>query len=467
MRTCAHVTCVCSLTSPSLRCYYNEVHPYLPIQPPRHYLVDVLPTLLTPESPFLLAAQTIMTLIPHTLDPSPKSASSKRLRSAASASLGKKTMAAIERQLAVAPHLECVQALTLLAVWEWGSTNDAEAAIARYSQAVQIAMAIGMHDLDKDTPKDAKGNGYALEGINWRKDALRRTWWLLYCYQITASLVSGIPAPVGTDDPRIKVDFPVCSDKDRTWSTWINCIRECYRIVGLVNQIVFSVPPDSDAPGLNSWASPGEPGELKEKQRQMLFIDKEINELMKQAERMSIIEHVPGGEDEVAKNQQSACRFALAVANIHLHRWTAFPEVSFFSKRICGFPKGEDDDEVDSPSQLSAGSGAGVSQGQTSPADPNPLSTQQRQVSYNSAPPPPLIPDPGYAANNIAQYPVPQATVPTPNNIQSAPANIGTAPQSMPGAGGGYGDDMYHVDQMMANFSVILGRQLFAVGNKP
>ncbi|GMK59812.1 hypothetical protein CspeluHIS016_0900290 [Cutaneotrichosporon spelunceum] len=323
------------------RCYYNEVHPFLAVMPPRHYLVDVMPTLL-PESPFLLAAQTVMTLAPHPMDPDPRSPRSKRLRSSASAALGRKTMEAVQRAMASGPDasIEAIQALTILAVWEWGSTNNASAAMDLFRQGVQVAISMGIHDMD------ANGTGFSLEGIDWRRDMRRRTWWILYVYQLTSGLVSGLQPPLGPDDPSIKVDFPVCSDKDRTWSTWINCIRQCFRVVNMINVLAMDGGPAEG--GMKAWGSGDVPDNSPEQQelkrRQMVAIDRQIMELMKQTEEMSVVEQVPGGEEDVVSNQQIATRFGLAVIHIHQHRMTAFPEVSLFSKRICGL-KGSSDDE--------------------------------------------------------------------------------------------------------------------------
>jgi hypothetical protein len=277
--------------------------------PPRHYLVDVLPTLL-PESPFLLAVQTVMSLAPHPLDPNPRSPRSKRLRSSASAALGRKAMDAIQRIMASGtPSVEAIQALTLLAVWEWGSTNNAMAAMDLFRQGVQLAISMGMHDMD------AGGTGFALEGIDWRRDMMRRTWWILYVYQLTSGLVSGLQPPLGADDPSIKVDFPICSDKDRTWSTWINCIRQCFRVVNMIN--VLAMDGQQGEGGMKAWGSAGEAPELSPEQqelkrRQMIAIDRQIMELMKQTEKMSVVEQVPGGEEDVVRNQQIATRFGLA-----------------------------------------------------------------------------------------------------------------------------------------------------------
>ncbi|WOO79444.1 Lysine biosynthesis regulatory protein LYS14 [Vanrija pseudolonga] len=420
-----------------MKCYYNEVHPYLSVMPPRHYLVDVLPELLH-ESPFLLATQTVLTLIPHQLDPNPRSARSKRLRSAASAQLGKQAAEAVERTLARGQSLEVVQALCILAVWEWGSTNDATAAMRRASQAVQVAMDMGIHDMDRD------GTGFALEGIDWHKDAMRRTWWILYVYQLTIALVSGLPPPVGPDDKRVRVDFPICSDKDRTWSTWVNCIRQCSRVCAIVNELIYA--PSQTEPATHTWGTlPADAlsaQQAADKRRQMIQFDKEIMELMKQTERMSIVEQVPGGEEEVVKNQQIGTRFGLAVTHIHIHRHQAFPEVSLYSKRICGFPASgatdiDDSSEAGSSIHRKDSGDSAVSfddYGTTQPTEYHPQLQQPSAQGYN------------YASGYQNQ----QHHAPQPVAHQQ-----GAASQSPMMAFGSayYQEAVLRVDQMMANFN--------------
>lgn len=318
----------------SLRCYYSEIHPYLPMLPPRHYLVDVLPELL-PVSPFLMATQTILTLAPHPLDRDPRDPLSKRLRSAASAQIGKEVLDLLDYKLSRGEHsIENVQALIMLSVWEWGSTNNSDIAMARITRAIEVAYLMGLNEIDK--PYGERGS---LEGINWRRDMLRRTWWCLYVFQISNSMVSGKPPPIMSTE-RMHVDFPVCSDKDRTWATWVNCIRQCLNICTMVRQMAMS-PNQGDG-------------------QKMINLDRHVIELIKEAERVSKIQHVPGGEEDVAKNQQINTGLALAVTHIQIHRLQAFPEVSLFSKKICGFPQPaeQSDDEDDSYALQSSGRGS-------------------------------------------------------------------------------------------------------------
>lgn len=303
--------------------------------PPRRFLNDILPTLL-PDSPFLLATQTILVLVPHANDPNCKSANSKRLRSAASHALGAKTMQAIERILANQQQsIECCQALCMLAVWEWGNTGNLHANRARSGQAAQVAMEMGLHEIDKHSPK-----GRAMEGEDWRVDMSRRTWWVIYANQLTSALVSGTAPVVGCDDPRIQVDFPVCSLSDHTWPNWVNAIRACSRIFGAVNTLYYGHQVE-----LASWGARPEDMSEDEKlamKRKLVEADYQVMEMIKQAEATAVIELVPGGEEEVVRNQQLAARLGLAVVHIHIHRCQAFPEVSLFSKRICGLPAAPD-----------------------------------------------------------------------------------------------------------------------------
>jgi hypothetical protein len=116
--------------------------------PPRGYLEEILETLL-PESPFLLAAETILVLVPHPLDPNPKSSNSKRLRTAASAALGKKTMEAVEAVLASKERsLEVPQALAMLSMWEWGNAGNLSLNRARANQSLQVLMEMGINIMD-------------------------------------------------------------------------------------------------------------------------------------------------------------------------------------------------------------------------------------------------------------------------------------------------------------------------------
>ena len=334
-------------SDPSFRCYYNEVHPFVTVMPIRKHLAEILPTLL-PVSPFLLAAQAILVLVPHSNDRDPKSANSKRLRSAASHAFAEQATFAIERLVEAGQRsLECVQALTILAVWEWGCTGSIERNKGRTGHAMQLAMDMGLQDMDKysDVPLNR-----ALEGAEWQKDMARRTWWATYVNQLISAMVTGTQPVMAADDDRIKVHYPVCSIDDQSWPRWIEANRQCLRIFNTVNTVYYShLMPGG---GVAAWGSPdtNATDDMKENMRQTIFkVDTDVTEMMRIAEETAVIELVPGGEEEVVRNQQLSARLGLAVVHIHIHRQQAFPEVSLFSKMICGLPKMPDAEGTATP----------------------------------------------------------------------------------------------------------------------
>jgi hypothetical protein len=324
------------MLTPSLSCYYNEVHPFVPVMPSRKYLRDVLPTLL-PVSPFLLAAQTILVLVPHPNDPEPASYDSKRLRSAASHALADEATRAVQRLVETGQtSLECVQALTMLALWEWGSSGSTANNRARSTHATQLAMEMSLHDMDKYSDSETDR---VIEGADWRKDMARRTWWQTFVNQLTSAVVTGTTPVLSPDDERIHVHYPVASAEDDAWPRWIETNRQCTRVFGTVNSIYYSHLQPGAATAWGSHVETVE-GEQKAKMKKdVMDVDAQITEMMRKAEETAIIELVPGGEEEVVRNLQLSSRLGLAVVHIHIHRHQAFPEVSLFSKMICGLPK--------------------------------------------------------------------------------------------------------------------------------
>lgn len=140
---------------------------------------------------------------------------------------------------------------------------------------------------------------------------------------------------IGPDDPRIKTDYPITTLNDTAWPNWIETVKICSRcidlIIGLDAPQLFAADPT-----FNSTPGPEDRRRIK---RDLVTMDRSVVEWMKQAEASSIIELVPGAEEEVVRNQQLSARLGCAVMHIQIHKRQAFPEVSLFSKKICGFPK--------------------------------------------------------------------------------------------------------------------------------
>ncbi|WWC67650.1 uncharacterized protein I206_101560 [Kwoniella pini CBS 10737] len=326
--------------------YYKDVHQYITLMPPKHLLSTILPTLL-PNSPFLLAVQAILVLAPHPKDPNPNSSRSKKKRQAASVAFAEQALQLVE-SIAASGHLnlECVQATTILSLWEWASRGSISKNRERSAYATQLAMQLGLHELDKFTPSSVPVGqneiGRVIEGADWQKDMARRTWWTTFVCQLLAGLVSGNQPVVGPDDPGIFVHYPICSEIDHSWANFLDTVKSTIRVFNLVTSVYFpQLASDQASAG---FFSPSDNQSTQvtqdESVRQKMYdVDKQVMDLIKQAEATAIIDLVPGGEEEVARNQQLQARLGLAVVHIHIHRWQAFPEVSLFSKKICGLPQ--------------------------------------------------------------------------------------------------------------------------------
>ena len=214
----------------------------------------------------------------------------------------------------------------MLSLWRWGATLDLVRTTVYSEQSIVTAMQLGLHEMDKYS---RSATGRAVESQDWHKDMSRRTWWTIYAHQLQSAQASGSKSVMSHDDPRIQVDFPACSIDDKSWSTYIDTIRECSRVLDLVISVYYA----GDASKLEgNYAS-------IESRRQMFSVDADILDLLEKAEENSVIDFVTGGEEEVVRNQQLSSRLGLAVLHIHVHRHQAFPEVSLFSKMMCGLPE--------------------------------------------------------------------------------------------------------------------------------
>jgi hypothetical protein len=227
--------------------HYDEVHGFLPVLPHRRHFEDVLAN-MPPKSPLLLAIKAILLLVPNDLDPSPNSKISKKIRATASMASAKQAYDLVDSltatleagdeyddATAASLKLDMVQALVVLCLWEWGQTADLVKNKAAANRAMQLAMDMGLHQIDKgrrrhpdasrsQSPASAGRrnsmhssasswdmpltNGRALEGADWRTDMKRRTWWIAYMGQMTSAIVG---ATVRFCRPVAKARLIVCS----------------------------------------------------------------------------------------------------------------------------------------------------------------------------------------------------------------------------------------------------------------
>ncbi len=86
------------------------------------------------------------------------------------------------------PSIEIVQALSLLGLYEFGQTANAARNRMRMNQAVQLAMEMGLHQVDE---KGWEGEATSVEGDDIITDMKRRTWWVIFAGMLISGMVSG------------------------------------------------------------------------------------------------------------------------------------------------------------------------------------------------------------------------------------------------------------------------------------
>lgn len=191
----------------SLQAYYDEIHPFQPLLPAQKRKEWIAQRLMR-DSPFLLACRAILALCPNPADPAPRSLASRALRRSHAAALAREAQDRIDELLNEAgedddrqPSIECVQALSLLGLYEFGQTGNAQKNRLKLGQALQLAMELGLHEIDRRA-RSASANQQGeevivpersvhVEGEDDMKDMQRRTWWVLYAGYLISGLIAG------------------------------------------------------------------------------------------------------------------------------------------------------------------------------------------------------------------------------------------------------------------------------------
>lgn len=185
-----------------LAAYWEEIHPFQALLPPARHL-PFIATRLSPDSPFLIAIRAILALCPNPADPAAKSLASRAMRRSQASRLAQEASSRVEEMLSeanendVPPSIECVQALTLLGLYEFAQNGNPVRNRMRMNQAVQVAMEMGLHQTDKNSFESADPSkprvmpAKAVEGEDVLKDMARRTWWVTFASMLISGLVAG------------------------------------------------------------------------------------------------------------------------------------------------------------------------------------------------------------------------------------------------------------------------------------
>lgn len=137
---------------------------------------------------------------------------------------------------------------------------------------------------------------------------------------------------------------------NQVWADQVGTLRQVTRAFELV--MAADMPevraPDSIStastvlsPPINSEGSPPAASAQDAIYAEMVALDTRVLALLKTAEARMVRPTRPnaGPEEEMARAFDLATRMMMAVTELVLHRRSAFPEVAFFTKRLCGLPR--------------------------------------------------------------------------------------------------------------------------------
>ncbi|KAJ5997483.1 hypothetical protein N7522_009143 [Penicillium canescens] len=334
-----------------LNAYYDFIHNYFPILPPRvsppcrdRPLNVPVPGSNTPEpmmmyrprSPLSLAISAILALIPHPRDLEPSSAASIIQRRAYAHSFAQLANSTIEAECdldlsatdpgqalsAARPFvgrerfhsrtpvdLESLLALLILSVYEYAQRGNLLKMRYRAGQALAIA-------LDKSL--------YAQMENDEISEAKRRAWWLTYYCVMQGSIVSTTMPAIVINDPQFTTPYPTFSSDAEGWSILIQAqqvLVSATQFIGDLNKCLTSQS------GLYYMFE------------RMQQLDAWTTAVITQAELLPIMPQSSDfgdhNESITALSIRAIARIKLASAQIKTHRFRAFSDIPIFIKRHC------------------------------------------------------------------------------------------------------------------------------------
>ncbi|KAJ6061647.1 uncharacterized protein N7446_005767 [Penicillium canescens] len=335
-----------------LNAYYDFIHDYFPILPPRvspplpdepidnHAPHAAFPPkspamLYVPQSPLSLAVSAILALIPHPEDPEPLSEKSVMQRRAYA-----HTFAALASSKAEADwdfesscdlsqplptqepsiprgrfhdhtpvELESILALLVLSVYEYAQRGNLLKMKSRAGQALSIAM-------------DKSLNRWMVEDGD--SEARRRAWWMTYYCFIQCSIVSSTPLTITINDPEFKTPYPRFSSDKEGWSILIQTQQLLVSATQYITELDKAL---SSRTNLNPI--------FQEMQR----LDAWARFILAQVDQLPTLAREPDRSDYseiiTAKSIRAMSRIKLSSARIKIHRFRAFSDIPIFIKKHC------------------------------------------------------------------------------------------------------------------------------------
>ncbi|OQD81509.1 hypothetical protein PENANT_c027G02332 [Penicillium antarcticum] len=330
-----------------LNAYYDFIHNYFPILPPRvsppcrdRPLNVPVPgpntsepmMMYRPRSPLSLAISAILALIPHPSDLEPSSAASVIQRRAYAHSFAQLANSTIEAECdldlsatdpgqalsATRPFvgrerfhsrtpvdLESLLALLVLSVYEYAQRGNLLKMRYRAGQALAIALDKSLH---------------AQMGNDEFSEARRRAWWLTYYCVMQGSIMPAIVI----NDPQFTTPYPSFSSDTEGWSILIQAqqvLVSATQFIGDLNKCL------SSQSGMYYMFE------------RMQQLDAWTTSVITQAELLPIMPQSSDfgdhNESITAQSIRAIARIKLASAQIKTHRFRAFSDIPIFIKRHC------------------------------------------------------------------------------------------------------------------------------------
>ncbi|KAJ5690248.1 hypothetical protein N7462_004640 [Penicillium macrosclerotiorum] len=361
-----------------LNAYYDFIHAYFPILPPRasppcqdqplHYPVSSSnppsePLMIyRPRSPLSLAISAILALIPHPNDPEPSSPASVLQRRKYAHTFAQLANSIIEAECDLElsstdpgqalsstrpsvnrerfhsrtpEDLETLLALLILSVYEYSQRGNLLKMRYRASQALALALDKSLHAyMNEDESSEAR----------------RRAWWMTYYCVIQGSIVSTTPPTIVINDPQFTTPYPRFSADAEGWSILI----QAQQVLVSATQFIVDLN--------KSLSSQSGMHYMFERMQQL---DSWTNSVLAQTELLPISSQEPGfgdyDETITAQSIRSICRIKLSSAQIKIHRFRAFSDIPIFIKRHCDLTAANHSDQPTDISNKPTISGIAIS----------------------------------------------------------------------------------------------------------
>ncbi|OQD96188.1 hypothetical protein PENSOL_c017G10225 [Penicillium solitum] len=334
-----------------LNAYYDFIHNYFPILPPRasppcrdRPLNCSVPCSSTseptmmyrPRSPLSLALSAVLALIPHPSDLEPSSAASVFQRRQYAHTFAQLAHSTVETECdldlsatdpgqalsAARPFVgrerfhsqtpvdyESLLALLVLSVYEYSQRGNLLKMRYRAGQALAIALDKSLH---------------AQMGNDEFSEARRRAWWMTYYCVMQGSIVSTTMPAIVINDPQFTTPYPSFSSDTEGWSIFIQAqqvLVSATQFIGDLNKCI---------------ASQSGMYYMFERMQQL---DAWTQSVIAQAELLPLLPQTSDfgdhNESITAQSIRAISRIKLSSAQIKTHRFRAFSDIPLFIKRHC------------------------------------------------------------------------------------------------------------------------------------